>query len=233
MHNREAADPEAERYLMFRAVVDVLNAATTDGPVVLVLDDLHWADPTTLHLFRHVVSADRTLPVVVIGTFRDTDVVRGDLLESTLAVLRREVDVDRIVLDGLNEEGVLSLMEAMAGHPISEGQAFARLVREETDGNPFFAVEILRHLAETGAIYPDDDGRWRTGPNFDASALPESSWATFRGATKIVSRRPTFFRSSSLKWSMCTCVMNTTSAGTSSVTPHGSMYTLIESPRHR
>src|SRR4029079_6181938 len=66
-------DPETERYLLFGAVVGLLTEMSAERPVVLLIDDLHWADKPTLELLRYVVSETAWLPLVVLGTYRDTD----------------------------------------------------------------------------------------------------------------------------------------------------------------
>ena len=90
------SDPESERYLLFGAVVDVLARVSALAPIVLVLDDLHWADRPTIHLLRHVVAADTLQRLFVIGTFRESDVGADDPLSDLLAALRRESDVERL-----------------------------------------------------------------------------------------------------------------------------------------
>ena len=69
--------------------------------------------------------------------------------------------MSRIELSGLDDTGVLAFMEAAAGHDLDDdGVGLAHALYRETDGNPFFVGEVLRHLTETGAIYQDEAGRW-------------------------------------------------------------------------
>ncbi len=171
----QVTDPETERYLLFGAVVGLLGAVAARTPVVLVLDDLHWADKPTLLLVRHVVGASALAGVVVVATYRDSDLSSDHPLVDVLAGLRREPGVDRMALRGLGDDEVLQLLEAMAGHEMgADGVALAHALVRETAGNPFFAREIVLHLAETGAIRQDEDGRWVPGPGFEPSDLPES-----------------------------------------------------------
>jgi len=168
------SDPEAERYLVFGAVVDLFERVSRAARVVLVLDDLHWADLPSLQLLHHVVGADAELGVLVIATFRDTDVADEHPLAATLASLHREAGIDRIALGGLDDRGVVALLEAIAGHEMGDdGIELARLVGRETGGNPFFAAEVLRHLAETGAIR-QEHGRWVAQVDVSSIGLPES-----------------------------------------------------------
>jgi class 3 adenylate cyclase/tetratricopeptide (TPR) repeat protein len=170
-----SSDPETERHLLFAAVVDLLQRAAAEDPVVLVLEDLHWADRPSLHLLRHVVATSGPTRMLVMGTFRAGDVGADDPLAEVLAALHREPGVDRLTLRGLDDLELLDLMQAAAGHEITdEGVALRDALSAETDGNPFFVLEILRHLAETGAIAQSDDGRWVAHLDLDAQGLPVS-----------------------------------------------------------
>jgi class 3 adenylate cyclase/tetratricopeptide (TPR) repeat protein len=169
-----ASDPETERYLLFGAVKGVLHSASGDEAVVVVLDDLHWADKPSLLLLRHLVSASEPARLMIIGTFRESEVAAGHPLADVLGAFHREEGVDRVSLRGLEDIELLELMTALAGHELDAPSVeIAHAIRRETDGNPFFAVEILRHLAESGAIF-QQDGRWQTSPDLRESGLPVS-----------------------------------------------------------
>ena len=168
-------DSETERYLLFGAVAGLLEAAAADQPVVLLLDDLHWADVPTLALLKHVVSGSAGWPVLVVGTYRDSDLSREHPLTATLADLRRVEGVERVALEGLSIHEVAGLMEAAAGHEMDDtGLALAAQIAAETDGNPFFSAEMLRHLSESGTIVQGADGRWQLKAELTALGLPQS-----------------------------------------------------------
>jgi tetratricopeptide (TPR) repeat protein len=170
-----SSDGESERYLLFGAVVDVLARVSALAPVVLLLDDLHWADRQTVQLLRHVVSADAPLRLFVIGTFRESDVGSGHPLAEALAALHRESGVERLAMRGLGDDELLTLLETTAGHEMPEaGVALRDALLAETEGNPFFVGEMLRHLAETQAIFQDDQGQWVASPDLRTSGLPVS-----------------------------------------------------------
>lgn len=138
-------DPEGERYALFDAVASLLREAAHARSLVLVLDDLHWADAPSLLLLRHVVrSADRA-PLLILGTYRDTEVQEGDPLASALAELRRARLLDSLRLDGLDAGDVATLIRARGAQV--EGE-LARAVAERSEGNPFYVEEIVRHLDE-------------------------------------------------------------------------------------
>jgi tetratricopeptide (TPR) repeat protein len=141
-------DPESERLLLFEAVERALAIAARTNPAVLVLDDLHWAAQPTLLLLRHLLRAATDVPLLVVGTYRDTELDRRHPLGAVLADLRRETGVHRVKLGGLDEAAIADLLQA-AGSDEERG-GLAHAVYERTDGNPFFVGEVLRELVETG-----------------------------------------------------------------------------------
>ena len=176
-------DPEVERFRLFQAVDSWLTVGGVDRPRLLVLDDLHWADKPTLLLLRHLIS-NPPAGLMVLCTYRDTDVDRTHPLSSMLADFRRMPAVSRIALDGLGDDGVRDLLIRTGGHDLDEtGLAFAERVHRETSGNPFFLGEVLRHLTETGALY-ERDGRWMSDLSPDDAGIPE-------GIREVVGRRLT------------------------------------------
>jgi class 3 adenylate cyclase len=154
------SDPETERYRLFDAVAAWLAAASGIEPILLVLDDLQWAAGPTLLLLRHLVSrTTEATRLLVVGTYRDTELTHDHPLVEILADLRRQEGVERFSLTGLDQSGVASLMEQRMGRTLADEELpLARAIYQETEGNPFFVREVLRHLAESGATQlPVDD----------------------------------------------------------------------------
>jgi class 3 adenylate cyclase/tetratricopeptide (TPR) repeat protein len=167
--------PDTERYLLFGAVVSLLDLAASAEPVLIVLDDLQWADTGSLQLLRHLMAADHAMRVLFVATYRDSELSASHPLTGTLAALRREHGVTRIDLKGLDDTGVIAFVEAAAGQQLdSTAVGLAHALSRETDGNPFFVGEVLRNLVETGAIYQDDTGTWLPAADLDAMILPDS-----------------------------------------------------------
>ncbi len=162
-----------EQYLLFGAVVDLLARVAERAPLVLVLDDLHWADTSTLVLLKHFVAADGATKTLVVANYRDSDVTADHPFSETLASLYRAPGVERVPLDGLGPDAILSLLEHTAGHELAEdGRLLRDALLAETDGNPFFVTETLRHLAETGTIAQDTSGRWAATGDLSVVGLP-------------------------------------------------------------
>ena len=154
------SDPETEQYRLFEAVAGWLGTLSSVTPVVLVLDDLHWAAKATLLMLRHILKSPEAMHLLVLCTYRDTDLSRSHPLSEALAEFRRLPGVTRVSLSGLDATGVCEVLAASAGHELdADGRALAAAIHAETEGNPFFVGEVLRHLAETGRIY-ERDGRW-------------------------------------------------------------------------
>ncbi len=157
------AEPETERWRLFEAVSALLGAVSAEHPVVVVLDDVHWADRSTLLLLRHVVRARRQDPLTVVLTARETEVAPDAPLRATLAELRRDQVLTKITLSGLGEEEVASLVSRRRGRALDAD--FVRALHQETEGNPFFVEEVLRNL-------PDVDTT--SGGSVTAIPVPES-----------------------------------------------------------
>jgi DNA-binding SARP family transcriptional activator len=156
--------PEEERYLLFEAVAGLLDAVASAGPALLVVDDLHEADAQSLALLRHLAQASRPAALLVVLTARDEEATRDDLA-AVLADLLRAPGSEHLALGGLDEREVAAMAETLIGGPASPATAtLARVVRERTGGNPFFAGELLRHLAGTGALAAGAIARTAAGP---------------------------------------------------------------------
>lgn len=164
-------DPLARVQALHEAVDEVIVALAHTAPTLVVVDDLHWADPATVLLLRHIASSGSRSRSMVVGTYRDTDLDRTHAFTATLADLRRLPTTERIALRGLDMSATGALVDAWAGVRVPPG--FVAAVFAETEGNPFFVEEVLRHLAESGAIRPSQDGGWRTERSLDELGIPE------------------------------------------------------------
>ena len=177
-----SADADTERHRLFEAVTDFLAEMSHTDAVILVLDDIHWADKPSLLLLRHLLRSGAPMRLFVLATYRDTDLDRTHPLADVLADLRREPGVSRLDLVGLDASEVTALMESTAGHDLDEpGADLALALQRETEGNPFFVGEVLRHLAESGVLV-QRDGRWTSDFTLGDVGLPE-------GIREVVGRR--------------------------------------------
>lgn len=137
-----AADEQAERLQLFDGVASVLAAAGRPGaPLVLVLEDLHWADASSRDLLRYLVARLRSEAVLLIGSYRADDLHRRHPLRPVLAELGRHPRVERVDLPPFTADELRAFTTAVVGDPLPE-DVLAR-VRRRSEGNAYFAEELL------------------------------------------------------------------------------------------
>jgi DNA-binding SARP family transcriptional activator/tetratricopeptide (TPR) repeat protein len=180
-----AAEPETDRYRMFEAVVGLLSAIAARTPVLLVLDDLHWADRPTLLLLRHLARAPDPARLLILGAYRSTESALEGFAD-VLADLRRERLISQIDVDGLSERETAELVRISTGEAPS--RAFSRALHDETEGNPLFISEIVRHLAEAGVKVSEAGSA-----ELQRFALPE-------GVKQVIARRLTRLSDHASEW---------------------------------
>jgi DNA-binding SARP family transcriptional activator len=137
-----AGDPQTQRRQLFGAVVALVRRLAAQGPVLLIVDDLHWADRSSLLLARHLARETQLGAVLIVGTFRDSELHPGHPLPELLAELERGGELPRVRLDGMDEREVAQLI----GGDAAPGTVSA--IHAETCGNPFFVKQLARHLEE-------------------------------------------------------------------------------------
>lgn len=144
-----ATDGDTERYVLFSAVAGLLEAEQAQRPVVVLLDDVQWADTPTLQLLRNLAAGDPRLRLTLVATLRTTELDEDDALAKVLADLRREPDVTRLDLAGLGADAVAELARATTGQELDRAALDAAdTLQRRTSGNAFFVTEILRHHGE-------------------------------------------------------------------------------------
>jgi predicted ATPase/class 3 adenylate cyclase len=144
------ADSEQARFRLFDSVTTFLRNASRREPLVIVLDDLHWADTPSLLLLEFMARELAGSRILVLGTYRDVELSRRHPLSRVLGELARESLVDRVLLRGLTRQDVARFIEMTAS--IRPPDRLVRTVYEETEGNPFFVSEIVSLLASEGHL---------------------------------------------------------------------------------
>ena len=143
----DESDPEQARYRLFEAIRAAVLATMGDSPMLLVLDDLHWADRPTSSLLLHLVRGTSTEPLMLLGTYRDTAVAGPEHpLAAALSELRRRSDLLELSPRSLLERDVGDLVD-QAGLGGSDTE-LPHTIHARTGGNPLFVVETLRDLTE-------------------------------------------------------------------------------------
>lgn len=172
-----ARDEERHRFL--DVVAELLGAISGRRQLVIVLDDLHWAESGTVALLRHVARCLKRARVLVVGTYGDDELDDEHPLFDALGELYREASCDRLHLTGLADRDVAALLATLADQEAPAPLVSA--IQRQTGGNPFFVGEVLRHLVEEKALL-DAAGRWRAEVALEGTGISE-------GARQVVRRR--------------------------------------------
>jgi DNA-binding CsgD family transcriptional regulator len=159
-------DPEAKRFHLLAAIAAVLRAAAERRALVIVLDDVHWADTPSFELLLFLAQEIRDARLLFVATYRDAELSRPHPGAAVLADLDRLPHCRRLLLRGLPRAQVARLMALITGR--AQSPALVEAVFAETDGNPFFVTEVVRVLDEEGQL--DHGGN----PAFRGARVPAS-----------------------------------------------------------
>jgi class 3 adenylate cyclase len=147
----EAGDDEAqERFRLLDAVAGFLADASRSRPLLVVLEDLHWADPSSLELLRFTSRQLADAGLLVIGTYRDVELGQSQAIAEPLTELARAERARLVRVGGLDADAVAAMIKASAGTELRP--ALVEAIWERTEGNPFFVGEIVRILAASGSL---------------------------------------------------------------------------------
>ncbi len=161
--------PEQARLRLYEAVSAFLAALANERPLALIFDDLQWADGATLDLLAYLARRQRAIPLLVVGAYRAGDAEARAAFAQALAELNRLRALDLLTLGPLDAIAVVALAESYLGGPVTAplGEALLR----HSEGNPFFAEELLRNWRDAGALDQAERGRWTLAAT-QAQALP-------------------------------------------------------------
>jgi len=154
---RPELPPHEERFLFFDAVAETLRALAGSRGLLVHLDDLHWADSSTLWLLAHLFRNLKEDRVLFLGCYRETELDRAHPLSKALVDWNRERLTTRISLKRFSADETRAQLAALLGQDVSA--EFSTKVHRETDGNPFFVEEVLKALIEQGSIFRGA-GKW-------------------------------------------------------------------------
>jgi len=153
LHPSPPLEPDQERLRLYENVTAFLGGAARTRPTVFLLDDLHWADAATLQLLRYLARNIRNDRILLVGTYRDVELDRTHPLSTALREMNRERLYTRVLVRRLTPEHVAEMIRSVfqSRQPVSN--EFRDLIYRETEGNPFFVEEVLKHLVEVGTLY--------------------------------------------------------------------------------
>jgi uncharacterized membrane protein len=162
--------PAQKRRHLFQSVSDTTGRAAQLRPQLYIVEDLHWADESSLALLIHLANRVAHLPVVIIGTYRDGYTENNPALVRTLEELIR-MGVRPLKLGGLSEDAVAEMLHGMSQRQVPE--TLVSLIFEESQGFPFFVEEVYRHLIEEGKVF-DAAGQFRADIEIAEDEVPEN-----------------------------------------------------------
>ena len=163
--------PDESRRILFNAMAELIARRAATRPVLLLLEDLHWADEGTLSLLDHLARLLAGLPVMIIATYRDSEIDAGGSLAKTLDNLIRLHLVERMSLGGLPQNAVAEMIRSLSGR--EPPQALVTVIHSHTEGNPFFIEELFQHLVERGKL-TQPNGDFRETLNLTDIDVPQS-----------------------------------------------------------
>jgi class 3 adenylate cyclase len=166
-----ALPTDQARHYMFESVCDFFERAATIRPMLIALEDLHWADVSTTQLLESVARRAGRTALLVIGTYRDVDLNREDAFARGIEHLSQLPSVSRITLKRLSAAEVAKILRALSGQDPPD--QLVRLIYTETEGVPFFVEEVYRHLAEEHRL-TDATGKWLPQVALGEIEVPET-----------------------------------------------------------
>src|SRR3954471_5404992 len=148
-----SGDAEFERHRLYTAVSELLANASARHPLLLVLEDIHWADPSTLLVLCHLARATTAARMLVLATFRDAPSGLTEEASNALVSLRRVEGVVRLRLAGLSDDEVAEFVHRAAGADRDPRlNELARAIADVSDGNPLLLAESWRAVVDAGAL---------------------------------------------------------------------------------
>jgi class 3 adenylate cyclase/tetratricopeptide (TPR) repeat protein len=174
-----SVEKDEERFRLFDAMAQTLIAISRRTPLLLMLDDLHWADRGTIAMLNHISHSVASNPILLVGAYRDTDVNRVHPLSGALAAINRLRGSETIALKGLQSEELSSMLELIGEQ--APPPALVKALGDATEGNPLFIREVLLHLQEEGKILHEGAG-WNPKLDIEQLGIPE-------GVRHVIDRR--------------------------------------------
>ena len=165
-------EPAAEQQRLFESVVDLCSTLATHGPLLLVLEDIHWADSGTLYLMRHLARRTRQERLLIVLTYREVELDPSGYLPEILLDLQREHLAVRLKLGRFDRDHTGDLLQTLLTPAGQVDPKLVKAVHRETEGNPFFIEEVCKALVEEDKLVMEE-GQWRTLPGA-VIAIPQS-----------------------------------------------------------
>ncbi|MBE3098399.1 MAG: hypothetical protein IMZ44_14900, partial [Planctomycetes bacterium] len=164
-------EPVAERERLCESVVALCTALAASAPLLIFIDDLHWADSGTLYVVRRLARVAARQRILLALTYREIELEESGSLDELLYDLTREHLATRIKLVRLSREETLQMLETLFGGSVADELADG--IFQETEGNPFFVEEVCRALLQDSRV-SQQDGRWQAQVEIQDLRIPQS-----------------------------------------------------------
>ncbi len=163
-------DPQSEQQRLFESVITFCHLLSQQKPLLLVFEDIHWADSATLSLLRQLARRSRSQRLMLVATYREVEVDQARPLQNFLLDIQRDRLAQRIKLNRLDVDATRQMLATLFSESITE--EFLQGIYRETEGNPFFIEEVVKSLVEDGKLY-FENGEWRRPP-MEELHIPQS-----------------------------------------------------------
>jgi tetratricopeptide (TPR) repeat protein len=166
-----ALDPESEQRRLFESMVALLTSLSEQSPILLVLEDVHWADSGSLAMLRYLARRTKDQPIMLVATYREVELDDTLPLQEMLVELNRERIASRLKLSRFGKDETQKLLATIFQEEVST--EFTEGIYNETEGNPFFIEEVCKSLVEEGKLY-FEDGEWHRPDDMSDLDIPQS-----------------------------------------------------------
>jgi serine/threonine protein kinase/tetratricopeptide (TPR) repeat protein len=166
-----ALDPDSEQRRLFESMVVLLSSLSEQSPILLILEDVHWADSGSLAMLRHLARRTKGQPIMLVATYREVELDESLPLQEMLVELNRERIASRLKLVRFGVDETQELLATIFQEEVS--MEFTEGIYNETEGNPFFIEEVCKSLVEEGALYYEN-GEWHRPDDMADLDIPQS-----------------------------------------------------------
>jgi ABC-type oligopeptide transport system substrate-binding subunit len=182
--NRDLNGTEKQQQRLFDQFLYFVNLFTKFTPVLFVLEDVHWADASSLRLLRFLARNTRSQRMMILATYRGVELDEARALHETLLDFQRERIGMRLRLKNLNRLETEEMLGILFAEEITPD--FLEGIYHETDGNPFFIEEVCKAIIESGKV-TFEKGRWKRPPNMEDVGVPQSIQVAIQSRLRILS----------------------------------------------
>ena len=162
--------PEQQQRYLFNAVLDMMRRLGATVPCVFLLDDLHWADDSSMALIEHIVPHIANLPLLFVITYRDVAADMGQPFRRALTAFNRLPSTSKMPLKQLTVDDMASLLAILGGENPPDN--LVTFIFEESGGNALYVQSVYQSLAEENRLF-DENGAWRCDVTRDDLVVPD------------------------------------------------------------